>query len=317
MKRKPLLIISGVVLLSAGATAYFMPAYRVAINAPNSSQPTVSVVEDSQVTATVASAKVNTEADEVAPEDATLYTSKLAGYPGFGHRIEQEEEIFSEEELAREKFIAGCMQLNGFQYQPAPSVVIDEAAMSNPEEFERLLALSASDPNAAYVSSLSKDMQKSYYVTLVGMEDPNDPEGQAHDLARHSNSCTNQAFKKIPGVFSKRNVLSDEFDVMERRAAEDERVIKAQAQWSECMGDDGFAFTSPSDVHMHADQLMAEVFEGVARQDQKGNASEELERMIRSTERCVEASNLLDIKNRVRVEYENQFVKTHREQLDR
>ena len=317
MKRKPLVLIGCFALLSAGAVAYLALSNANGVDVAQTSIPAAVVGQEPKAVASKPAEELPADLGEAVEGGASTEASKLSNYPGFGHDIDQDEETFSEEELAREKYIADCMNQNGFQYEPSPSIVIDEEAMSNPEEFERLLALSATDPNESYVSSLSEDMQKSYYMTLVGMEDPNDPEGQAHDLAQHGNSCTNQAFQKIPGVYAKRNVLSEEFDAMERRVEEDERVSKAQEDWSECMGDDGFAFSRPSDVHKYTDQVMAEVFEGSTPDDEKAYTDAELEKMMQIADRCVEASNLSEIKKRVRVEYENQFVKAHREQLER
>ncbi|TQV71334.1 hypothetical protein FKG94_19665 [Exilibacterium tricleocarpae] len=245
---------------------------------------------------------------------ATPGVSELAKYPGFSNS-EEDEAQFSREEMAREELIAGCMRENGYEYTPAPSVVVDEAAMSNPEEFERLLQESLSDPNEVYVNSLSVDMRKAYYQTLTGMDNPNDPEGQAHDLAAFSDSCVNRAYREIPGVYAKRNQLSEALEAMELRIEEDERIVRATEDWSECMGDRGYTFSTPADVLRQADARLTDIDQSTVGAQALRLIGEELNESAKVAEDCQQKTGLDDIRRQVRVEYENQFVRNHRAEL--
>ena len=92
---------------------------------------------------------------QILTESHILQISDLAKYPGFGHRDDEDEQTFSNEEEHRENLIADCMRESGFDYTPAPSIVLDESVLENEKEFERLLAEAATDPNQAYVGQLS------------------------------------------------------------------------------------------------------------------------------------------------------------------
>jgi len=252
--------------------------------------------------------------DSVA-DKAKPIASKLAAYSGFGHKMERDEEIFSQEEVRRESLISNCMGENSFEYTPAPSTTIDEAAINSPEEFERLLVEASSDPNEEYVKSLSPEMRRSYYVTLTGMEDPNDPEGQSHELSTYNDSCVGKAFTEAPGVYEKRNLLSEEFDAMETSLKEDKRILAATEQWSQCMNDNGYIFSNPSEVYRKADESMAKLFEGKVDTERAKHINSTTDKMIKKMNDCSNKSKLSEVKNSVRVEYENKFVKDNQSQL--
>jgi len=200
------------------------------------------------------------------PEDAATVSaianfstmSKLAKYPGFGHQIDKDEDTFTKEELERESMISDCMKESGFEYTPAPSIVLDDAAMSDEEEFERLLREAATDPNDEYISTLSPSMKESYYITLTGMADPNAEEGTNHSLAADSDSCIHRAYTSVPGVYAKRNQLNEEYEAMEAGIGDDERVIAATEKWSNCMSDSGHTYLNPGEVQSHIDQSIAD-----------------------------------------------------------
>jgi len=248
-------------------------------------------------------------------ENSVAASSELSKFSGFGHAIDRDEAQFSKEEKAQQELIATCMQSNSFEYTPEPSIAINEEALSNAEEFERLLTEASSSPNDAYVNSLSATMRKSYYLTLTGMENPDDPEGQAHDLAQYGDSCVGKAFQQIPGVYAKRNLLSKEFEAMEAQFEEDERIITATERWSACISDEGYAFSKPKDTFRSADETMAKLIDEKADAEQMKSAESEINKMMQANGRCIKKTRLVEVRQRVRIEYENQFVKNYKTQL--
>lgn len=250
------------------------------------------------------------------PPDQSPPASQLADYPGFGHDIDKDEEQFSAEENAREKLIATCMQASGFEYTPAPSIVVDEKAINNPKEFERLLIEASTNPNDAYVNALTPEMRKAYYVALTGLEDPNEEEGQAHDYAEQNGSCTSEAFRAVPGVYNKRNQLSDAFDAMESSIGQDARILNATKSWSDCMKNAGYAFSRPSDILRDSDDTLTGLLERGADKKQLDAADNELTKTMNASHACADKVKLGKIRQGVRIEYENRFVNEYKSQLD-
>ncbi|MCD9459462.1 hypothetical protein LU351_10620 [Marinibactrum halimedae] len=250
--------------------------------------------------------------------DASLSNreSKLAEYPGFGHNSEQDEETFSEEELAREHFVADCMAQRGFEYTPSPSIVVDDATAQDPEAFERLLQEAASDPNEKYLQGLSHTEQEAYYLALVGMKDPNAQEAIEHEAASFSDSCVNQAFSIIPSVYEKRNALREEIDQMELAILQDDRLSLANDQWTRCMSDAQLYYSSPQALLAAADQEMAQLLsqnasvEAITASRQIHTAAYEM------SHRCYQQADIAEITREVRIEYENRFVDAYQKQLD-
>ncbi|MBL4672609.1 MAG: hypothetical protein JKX81_10155 [Arenicella sp.] len=246
-------------------------------------------------------------------ESHILQISDLAKYPGFGHRDDEDEQTFSNEEEHRENLIADCMRESGFDYTPAPSIVLDESVLENEKEFERLLAEAATDPNQAYVGQLSPSMSRSYYLALTGLADPYTQEGLDYDLSANSNSCVNRAFKSIPGVYAKRNALEKELDTMESEIKNDQRSIAATQKWSNCMSELGHTFEQPSDAHRFVDQTI------ISNLNNTGQAGPEDEQLIRqlyqATDQCALKMQLLSVNQIVRTEYENRFAANYRDRL--
>lgn len=291
-------------LVLAGCLFYFFVPKQTA------QQPSINNKQsdgDKQLQSTLPAVAVHTvkEAVEV---------SSLAQYPGFGHNIEQDEDRFTREEMQRETLIAECMKDNGFDYTPTPSVVIDENA--GPEEFERLLALAASDPNEGYVASLSANQRKAYYLMLTGMENPNDPEGKAQQMGANTDSCLSRAFAAIPGVYARRNRLIEPFRRMELEIARDPQMRQANQMWSECMDKQGLSYATPSDIHAMADETRAQLIASGAPQSQMEQASLALLDTEQKAHECMLSSGYQTILTQVRIAHENRFVQMHHKELN-
>ena len=248
--------------------------------------------------------------------DDFITESKLAAYPGFGHNIDADEDRYTEEELRRELLLSDCMQSRGFEYTPAPSILVDEEAMNDAEEFERLLREASNDPNEIYVNSLSLNMRKAYFVALTGMENPNNEEGEAHDLAKDAGGCMQLVFEKVPGVYAKKNALSEELDEMEQRIASDSRNYEVNSRWANCMTEQGYEYSKPSDVHRASDQTMARLIGAQADTKEIEKAQIVMAKKLLQSQGCANKVELRKIRQQVRIEYENQFVDKYRELLE-
>jgi hypothetical protein len=116
-------------------------------------------------------------------------------------------------------------------------------------------------------------------------------------------------------VYEKRNLLSEEFDAMETSLKEDKRILAATEQWSQCMNDNGYIFSNPSEVYRKADESMAKLFEGKVDTERAKHINSTTDKMIKKMNDCSNKSKLSEVKNSVRVEYENKFVKDNQSQL--
>lgn len=241
--------------------------------------------------------------------------SKLSAYPGFGHDIDGDEEQFSAEELQRENYIAGCMEENGFEYKPAPSIVIDAEAIDNAEDFDRILQEAAIDPNEAYVSALSSEQIQLYYMTLYGMENPNDPEAQAHEYTDENDSCTSQAFRKIPSVYDKFNALRNEYELMEESVQADERMVQITEAWSGCMGDNGYSFESYSAMARYIDENFSVANESNTNV-KAALGDKNTEKLMLISEACKAETNFSEQQKLVRLDHENKFAEEYSDILN-
>lgn len=242
--------------------------------------------------------------------------SKLASYSGFGHNIEKDEETFTQEEIARESMIQNCMEAQGFEYTPAPSIVIDSETVDNIEEFERLLTEAANDPNKAYVDRLSDAKRVDYYLALTGMKDPNTPESQDQALAQYSDNCTKQAFDRIPSVYAKRNLLQAEYEQMEQDIATDPRILAANGRWADCMSDAQLNYRSPKELFSAADQAIARLLGQHASPIEVERARQKFHDAQQVAKKCSFAANVRETQKNVRIEHENNFVKENEKILN-
>lgn len=247
---------------------------------------------------------------EARSEVQAIPPSKLADFPGFGHDMEKDEATYTEEEMERETAIADCMQENGFEYTPTPSLLVDAQALNDEAEFERLLAEAAKDPNDLYVQSLNPSMRESYFLTLTGLADPNIEEGLDHTQADLINSCRSKAFRDTPGVYAKKNLLSDEYQAMQQNIENDERVVKATSDWSNCMSQGGLNFSRPNEVMRHIDQSLASQL-GSNLTEASETLTNQVNQLEHATSRCIVESNLHQVHRLVRIDHENKFVETH------
>jgi hypothetical protein len=232
--------------------------------------------------------------DSVAPAQSA---SPLAAYPGFGRTRDRPDEArYRRREIAKERYVAHCMQQAGFQYTPAPSVINAPAPPQG--------------PNQRYVASLSAERRTRYHLTLYGVPDPNDEENLWDPRSDTGGGCWGEAMRAIRSVFAAKSELMSRLHAMDRSIAQDPRVRDAEQRWSDCMRSRGFSYATPREILAREDSAAV-----------RGALTPELERHSRQAREaapaCASAAGIDSVKAAVRVEKESEFVRTHRLLLDR
>lgn len=246
----------------------------------------------------LAADSVPTEAREDSAEERAPghNESPLAAYPGFGHDHEADDAEYRRQELAMQRYIAGCMQQAGYEYTPPPSVVNPPAP--------------AQDVNERYVASLGPERRIRYNLTLYGVPDPNDEENLWDPRSDTGGGCFGEAMRAIGSVFAAQSALMTEVLAMRRSIARDPRVRAAEQRWSECMRGRGFSYERPQSIPAQQDSaaIRGALTSALARRHREAQAM---------APACIAIVGLDSIKTAVRVEKEGAFVRAHRDVLDR
>ncbi len=149
-----------------------------------------------------------------------------------------------------ENAIAACMKAEGFEYVPSDPVAVQAALTGKPnmsdEEFERTFGhgiatlhgrgSSQSDPNARIRAQLGPADRRAYERTLNG-----DRSEQTFAVAVDNGDfsqlagCTKQATEAAFGGTRLLTTLQRKLDELDESIVNDQRVVKANAQWVTCM----------------------------------------------------------------------------------
>ncbi len=170
-----------------------------------------------------------------------------------------------------EELVKGCMRSAGFEYTPvdpnATKAAITGTSGLTDEEFrrqfgygistvfEKIVEISQSsksaDPNVTYRSGLDPAGQQAFDIALTGGAADVSVSGaveaaKAGDLGGLG-GCVEEA---TTAVFGGANVVSAlaKIEELDSRAEADERLIKARADWSNCMRKQGFEYPEPNAV---------------------------------------------------------------------
>ncbi len=226
--------------------------------------------------------------------------SPLAAYPGFARKRGPDSAHYQRREIALHRYIAHCMQQAGFQYTPTPSLV----KTPTPPQ----------DENQQYAASLSPERRTRYNLTLYGVPDPNDEENLWDPDSPTGGGCWGEAMRAIPSVYAAKSKLMTQYHAMERSIAGDPRVQAAERLWSECMRSRGFSYARPQSIPARRDSA-------ALRGPLTPELRLELEREYRQAQEmaptCAAAVGLDSVKAAVRVDKETEFVRTHKQVLDR
>ena len=184
-------------------------------------------------------------------------------YKGFGgigkHEIsfEEDEYIFSLEEIEREEIIEECMGNANHLYVPSPAIEIDP--LLSMDEIDILL--NKENPNDSYYNSLTEDEKIAYNISLYGISNPDNIELDYGEVLS-GNSCIAQAFRIVPGVYSVTNLLSSEIQDMEENIARDEIHTILNNEWVSCMSFGGYQFRDRSDIYSQVDEVFSQISSG-------------------------------------------------------
>ena len=212
-----------------------------------------------------------------------------------------------------------------------------------PGEGDRAPADDGDDPNAAYRESLSPEQQEAYDKALFG-ERANDDQpgldsksGGGGVIVGSVNGedaiggCFGEAIRE--GDPLQDTELADALDQLGQQIRNDERVVKANQEWSACMADGGFTYESRDaairDISSRFNEILGlEVPDGdrggivIVQAGDDPNATydqEALEELRQEEIRIATASfecakdTIAEVEPKVREEYEQQFLEDHPE----
>jgi hypothetical protein len=192
------------------------------------------------------------------------------------------------------------MQQAGFQYTPTPSLV------NTPTPPQ--------DENQQYAASLSPERRTRYNLTLYGVPDPNDEENLWDPDSPTGGGCWGEAMRAIPSVYAAKSKLMTQYHAMERSIAGDPRVQAAERLWSECMRSRGFSYARPQSIPARRDSA---AIRGTPSPELRRELEREYRQALEVAPACATAVGLDSVKAAVRVDKETEFVRTHKQVLDR
>jgi hypothetical protein len=150
--------------------------------------------------------------------------------------------------------------------------VLQDAARNGAGDSEEPLA---TDPNQEIVDAMDQAEQEEYYRVLYGSEPDilaNTPQEELDAMTEDElmalydeananwqpDGCQNAATENVYGGAAYQEIQTafwDEFgadyEAIYSRVDSDERVLDAQAKWSECMADEGYDYASPDDMYAY------------------------------------------------------------------
>ncbi|MBT8200321.1 MAG: hypothetical protein KJO36_07380 [Acidimicrobiia bacterium] len=262
------------------------------------------------------------------------------GAIGFGSQEEQNRLI--------EEATVACMAQEGFEYQAATLAGFtfdDDAFPTDPAEFRRqygyggapvlleapfIAEESPDDPNAPYYDALSPEEQAAYDVALYG---PDLDEEQLSDQFIPTEGCLIEATQSVVGDFQVLFDLQSKLEDLQAQFDADPRIIDVTVDWSTCMTEAGYNYTTLSQPEQEFTALaQQELFSallasgedltspgtvGFANLDTSGLealAAEEI--TVANADQDCRDLHVNEVEQEVREELEPQFIEENRELLD-
>ncbi len=159
--------------------------------------------------------------------------------------------------------IRDCMKAEGFDYVPvdpqAQRAAATGSARLSDEDFLQQFGYGIStlwgrggasaDPNARIRKSLSPPDQRAYDQVLTG-GNPGATFFAAVDSGRFENlgGCTKKATEAVFGGSSVLTQIVTKLDELDEKILEDQRMVRAVEQWTECMAEAGFRYEDPEEI---------------------------------------------------------------------
>lgn len=221
----------------------------------------------------------------------------LAAYPGFGHDLDGDEARYDREELARQRFVARCMRVQGFAYIPNPARQITSA--TTPEQDYA----ASQDPNVVYADGLDQQQRSAYYRTLYGVADPYD------QSASVGGGCLGEASRTIAGVYAAQSRLNEQVLELDRAVRADSQVVAAERQWSLCMKGHGLQYANTQ-------AMLGEMDRAAVADQATPERKQRHEDAAQLAKTCDDKVSLSAIIAQARVTQEQAFVQAHKAALD-
>jgi hypothetical protein len=170
--------------------------------------------------------------------------------------------------------IRDCMQAQGFEYVPVDPFAQQQAltgkARLTEEEFIKEFGYGIStlfgrgseqaDPNERIRRSLSA-ADRAAYDRALGGENPGATFAEAVDSGDFTElgGCTKQASEAAFGGAQVLTELVSKLDELDERIIQDQRMIRANEKWAECMQEKGYRYEEPDEI----DEDLLERFRGI------------------------------------------------------
>ena len=162
-----------------------------------------------------------------------------------------------------ENRIADCMKAQGFEYTPVDPFAQQQAltgkARITDEEFTRQFGFGIStlfgkgdeqsDPNDRVRRSLSEADRAAYDRALYG-ENVGVTFAEAVDTGDFTElgGCTKDASEAAFGGAAVLTTLVERLDELDERIIQDQRMVRANEKWTECMLEKGYRYEEPDEI---------------------------------------------------------------------
>lgn len=249
------------------------------------------------------------------------------------------------EEMSRrmEELTAECMAEEGFDYNPSTQSGVsfvsgDDMPDWRSVEFAEQYGYGATtyedmpgyvsgkeivDPNQDYVEAMTESERTAYYEALDGPQPTPGPDGE-YEWDWETAGCRGAAQHEVYGATSAAwedeefAGLVDEINGLYQRVADDPRLADGVAEWASCMADAGYTVSALDDAQQEIYDAVNELW---STPDGPSDAAlDELrEREITTAvadRTCLEQVGYRDLEREVNRDLEEEFVDTHRAELD-
>jgi hypothetical protein len=250
-----------------------------------------------------------------------------------------------------EAAVAACMQEAGFEYIPRDPATDGSGAaapLESDEEYgtEEYAAVHGYDittfdpeaqpvteemvdPNEEYISSLSESAATAYYEALYGAmsSEEYDPEAEPPAYDWTTAGCQGQAEHEVGAgdVYTDPAFMSFQEDTqaLYEKAQKSPKTAALNAKWADCMADAGYAdYRTPEDAMNDISERANALYENLSESNPVPDeaAMDELREIELDTAvadyRCQEKIDYADTVQSIMAEFEQEYVDTHRAELD-
>jgi hypothetical protein len=161
---------------------------------------------------------------------------------------------------------------------------------------------------------LSSTERTRYHLALYGVPDPNDEANLWDPRSPTGGGCLGEAMREVPSVYAAKSQLMEPYRVMVRSVAEDARVHAAEQRWAACMRQGGYEYASPLALHAEVDRAAIHGTPAGLSVADVQRRNQEARQVARE---CNSSSGLDSTLATVRTEKEAEFVRAHKDVLER